>query len=264
MEAFGFIFLPKLAQMNCGVTKMGNLLKKIYLFDPGKLDGIQDFKVTDKEIWILDLANWRPTEQRKVVRLGLDGTIQAGFPIPNKLFIGQDGEYNGMGVNHLLIGPGDDVLLEGTSGLYRFFNSKEQIDPKRLEGYTYNSSLYRIITPGNVSQPCEIQIGDLSFEIDNDGISWCQKIIGIGKDGSFYLLLGNITEQKNSILHMDTAGKVLEEATISYDASTGFPPAFPTNYEVSADGQVYAMIYQATDNLWLLIKLSFSQAGSTP
>jgi len=234
----------------------GKLVEKINIPSVGIVDGIQDFVVTENDVWILDLAGSRPGMKKKVVQLGLDGALQNSYNLPGKLFIAPTGEEI-TGVRELFIDNNQKLFLKGPLGVFKVFDSAGNFNPKLQTGYVFGGKVYEY---GNdTSRPCVLLIDGKPSGVDIDNCYGIE-VIGFASDDSFFVWAGTYNPEetnqlrawRNFILHFDSNGGMLGLAE-----EPGSLPGFDPFYAISPDGQLYAKVTEGGPGQ--IIRLHFSQ-----
>lgn len=218
----------------------------------GLVVGAADVEAARDAIWVLGIASQPP----RVVKLALDGKTLASYDLPKGLWpedgltgiaLAQDGE--------LL------VELEGRDSLYRFFDQDIQVDPQRLEGYTFGGRLFRV-EAGLFAKTGTVHAGDVTVEVTVEQVLGGLWVLGAALDGSFYVEVYEMSDSpaasgEREIRRYSAAGELLAIART-------LPSAVYANQDlvVSPDGLVYQLISNP-DHSVQIVRMGF-RPGEQP
>ncbi len=204
----------------------------------GQVVGAGDLEVTASDILVLSQAAMPP----KVVRLALDGTVLASYELPKGLRL-EDG------LSGIALGDQGEVLVEREGGAFvsQLVNVKGKLAPKPWEGYIHRGRLYRArpadLTAADTTRG-NITAGDTSIEVvvphDLGGL----RILGIGPDGSFYVIAEEVTvngaiQVDQTVRHYSAAGELLGLARVPLAEQYTY---VAQGLAVGPDGAVYALV----------------------
>jgi hypothetical protein len=212
----------------------------------GLVVGAADVEAARDAIWVLGIASQPP----RVVKLAIDGKTLASYDLPKGLWpedgltgiaLAQDGE--------LL------VELEAGGALYRLLDQNGQIDPQRLEGYTFGGHLFRV-EAGLFAKTGIVHAGDVTVEVTVEQVLGGLWVLGAAPDGSFYVESYEMSEGpavsgEREIRRYSAAGDLLGIAL-------PLPSAVYANQDlvVGPDGLVYQLISKP-DHSVQIVRLGF-------
>jgi hypothetical protein len=218
----------------------------------GLVVGAADVEAARDAISILGIASQPP----RVVKLAPDGKTLASYDLPKGLWpedgltgiaLAQDGE--------LL------VELEAGSTIYRLFDQDGQVDPQRLEGYTFGNRLFRV-QASRFTKAGTIHAGDVTVEVTVEQVLGGLWVLGAAPDGSFYVEIYEMSESlaesgEREIRRYSAAGDLLGIAL----------PLLSSIYAdkdlvVGPDGLVYQLVSNP-DHSVQIVRLGF-RPGEQP
>ena len=217
----------------------------------GLVVGAADVEAASDAIWVLGIASQPP----RVVKLSTNGKPLESYDLPKGLWP-EDG------LTGIALAQDGALIVElaGGADLYQLFDQNGQIDPRRLEGYTFDNRLFRVSTT-TLSKNAIIYAGDVTTKISSQQPIGGLRVLGSAPDGSFYAEMYVMPEELGStsvreILCYSPAGLLLG---IAYPHPAEFYAE--QNVVVGPDGLVYQLVSNP-DHSVQIVRMGFKTGES--
>lgn len=190
----GLFVLDALKQ---GVVRVeGGEMTRISLADLG-LYRLRDLALLDGDLWVLGVAGG-PTEIVRAVQVSSRGEMELGIDFPADLHLD-------VTVADLTAGPNGELWVDGAWAAGGSKVAVLQTSPPRLElswGYPYPNGLWRG-RPGPEGTVRFIA-GDVEIALEAaPGNQIGASLLGVNPDGSFVLVVGEVSQDSAGVLHTD-------------------------------------------------------------
>ena len=214
--------------------------------------GVADVDVAHDFIWVLDVAS----QPSRVVALAPDGKTLASYDLPQGLWLEN-------GLTGISLAQDGTLLVEldGGASLYRLFDQNGQVDPQRVEGYSYGNRLFRIEAKP-FAKTGTIYAGDITVEVSVEQVLGGLRVLGAAPDGSFYVEVYEMSEGsevsvKREIRRYSAAGDLLGTAH-------PLPSAVYASRDlvVGPGGLVYQLVSNP-DHSVQIVRLGFQPVGAS-